>query len=186
MVLPIVLYADPVLRTKGRLVTEITDDIRKLSQDMIDTMREARGVGLAAQQVGHALQLAVVDVSHDPECITYLRVNGEDTPLADIMPLIFVNPKLDHGKDKAVSEEGCLSFPDLREKIRRSEAIKATLTTIEGKNLVIETDGLLSRAIQHETDHLNGILFIDRLSAAAKIGMKRKLRRLMEEWQEEE
>jgi peptide deformylase len=141
---------------------------------------------LAAQQVGHALQLAVVDVSHDPECITYLRVNGEDTPLADIMPLIFVNPKLDHGKDKAVSEEGCLSFPDLREKIRRSEAIKATLTTIEGKNLVIETDGLLSRAIQHETDHLNGILFIDRLSAAAKIGMKRKLRRLMEEWQEEE
>jgi peptide deformylase len=186
MIRPIVRYNDPVLRTKGKPVSQVTEDLKALAADMIETMRNARGVGLAAQQVGVPLQLAVVDVSHDPECITLLKVNGEARPLADIMPLIFVNPRLELGKEKITAEEGCLSFPDLRENIRRSVQVKATLQTLDGETLVIETDGLLSRAIQHETDHLNGILFIDRLSAAAKIGLKRKIKRLMEEWAEDD
>ncbi len=185
MILPIVLYGDPVLRTKGKPVTEVTDEVRRLAADMLETMYDARGVGLAAQQIGVAIQLAVVDVSHDPQCISYLRVNDVDTPMAELMPLVFINPKLDFGKPKAMSEEGCLSFPDLRENIRRPSDVKATLTLLDGRTIVLETDGLLSRAIQHETDHLNGILFIDRVSAAAKIGMKRRLREKQEDWADE-
>lgn len=185
MILPITLYPDPVLRTKGKPVAAVTDDIRRLAEDMLETMRHAHGVGLAAQQVGVALQLAVVDVSHDPECVTYVRVNGEDKKLEDIMPLVFTNPQLEFGKEKIIAEEGCLSFPDLRDDIRRSAALKATLTLLDGTAVVLETDGLLSRAIQHETDHLNGVLFIDRFSAVRKLGLKRRLRDLMEEWEED-
>lgn len=185
MILPIILYPDPVLRTKGKPVAAVTDDIRRLAEDMLETMRHAHGVGLAAQQVGVALQLSVVDVSHDPECVTYVRVNGEDKKLEDIMPLVFTNPQLEFGKEKITAEEGCLSFPDLRDDIRRAAALKATLTLLDGTTVVLETDGLLSRAIQHETDHLNGVLFIDRFSAARKLGLKRRLRDLMEEWEED-
>ena len=184
MILPIVHYPDPVLRVKGKPVTKVTDEIRELAANMLETMREARGVGLAAQQVGVPVQLAVVDVSHDEECVTYCRVNGADRKLSDICPLVFINPKLEFGKEKDSSEEGCLSFPDLRENIKRPEKVQATLTTLDGETLVVETDGLFSRAIQHETDHLNGVLFIDRMSAGAKLGLKRKLRELMPEWEE--
>ncbi len=184
MILPIIYYPDPVLRSKGRLVTKITGEIRALAANMLETMRAAHGVGLAAQQVGAAVQLAIVDVSHDEECVTYCRVNGENRKVADICPLIFINPKLEFEKAKVVSEEGCLSFPDLRENIKRPEKLKATLTLLNGETIVLEADGLLSRAIQHETDHLNGVLFIDRMSAATKLGLKRKLRELMPEWEE--
>lgn len=184
MILPIVFYPDPVLRTKGRLVTQINDEVRSLAANMLETMRDAHGVGLAAQQVGAAVQLAIVDVSHDEECVSYCRVNGEDKKVSEICPLIFINPKLEFEKVKTICEEGCLSFPDLREKIKRPEKVKATLTLLNGETIVLEADGLLSRAIQHETDHLNGVLFIDRMSAATKLGLKRKLRELMPEWEE--
>ncbi len=178
MVRNIVLWGDPVLREKGKLVTEVTAEIRSLAEDMIETMREAQGVGLAAQQVGEAVQLAVIDVSHDEECVSYVRVNGEACELADIMPLIFVNPKLEMGSSKEVDSEGCLSFPELRIDIRRPLDVTAHLQTLDGEELVIETDGLLARAIQHEVDHLFGILFIDRLSTARKMSMKRRLKEL--------
>lgn len=185
MILPIVIYGDPVLRVKCKPVTEVTEEIRKLSQDMIETMHNARGVGLAAPQVGVALQLAVIEVPPDEESVTYIRIDGQETPLAEAMPLIFLNPKLDHGKDKAMGEEGCLSIPDLRSEVRRSVGVKVEYQTLEGECKTIEADGLLARALQHEIDHLNGILFIDRLSAAAKLGVKRKLKRLMLEWEED-
>ncbi|WP_050023036.1 peptide deformylase [Verrucomicrobium sp. BvORR034] len=185
MILPIVIYGDPVLRVKCKPITEVTEEIRKLSQDMIETMHNARGVGLAAPQVGIALQLAVIEVPPDDESVTYVRINGEDTPLAEAMPLIFLNPKLDHGKEKAMGEEGCLSIPDLRSEVRRSAGVKVEYQTLDGETRTIEADGLLARALQHEIDHLNGILFIDRLSAAAKLGVRRKLKRLMLEWEED-
>jgi len=186
MILPIVRYNDPVLRAKGKPITEVTPEIRALAADMLETMRHAHGVGLAAQQIGVPLQLAVIDVSHDPQCVSFCRVNGEERPMPEIMPLVFLNPRLAFGKEKVTNEEGCLSFPELRENIRRSEVVKATFETLDGQTMVVETDGLFSRALQHETDHLNGILFIDRLSAASKIGLKRKLRRLMEDWAEDD
>ncbi len=186
MVLPIVRYPDPVLRAKCRQVTEVTPEIRQFAEDMIETMRAANGVGLAAPQVARDIQLAVIDVSHNPNCITYLRINGEPVEITAHMPVIFLNPQLELGKDKDVDEEGCLSFPRLRGDIRRSEDIKVTFKTLDGETQTWETDGLLARAFQHEIDHLNGILFIDRLSAAAKVGLKRKLGRLMQEWTEDD
>lgn len=186
MVLPIVRYPAPVLRAKCRPVTEVTAEIRQFAQDMIETMREANGVGLAAPQVDRDIQLAVIDVSHNPKCISYLRINGQPADLLAHMPIIFLNPRLELGKDKEVDEEGCLSFPRLRGDIRRSEDVKVTFQTLDGETQTWETDGLLARAFQHEIDHLNGILFIDRLSAAAKVGLKRKLGRLMQEWEEDD
>ena len=117
--------------------------------------------------------------------MTFVRLDGEEKTLAEVMPLIFLNPRIELGKDKMIGEEGCLSIPRLREKVRRSSGVKVTYDTLEGETHTIESDGLLARALQHEIDHLQGILFIDRLSAAAKLGLKRKLKRLMEEWEED-
>lgn len=185
MVLPIVRYPEPVLRAKCRPILEVTDELRQLAANMLETMRAANGVGLAAPQVGVDQQLAVIDVSHNPDCLTYLRVNGQKADMPQHMPVVFLNPQLDLGKDKNTDEEGCLSFPHLRGDIRRASEIKVTFQNLEGERVTMETDGLLARAFQHEIDHLNGILFIDRMSAAAKVGLKRKLKRLMEEWEED-
>ncbi len=185
MVLKIVRYPAPVLRAKCRAITEVTPEIRQLAEDMIETMRDANGVGLAAPQVAVDQQLAVIDVSHNPQCLTFLRINGVRADMVANMPVVFMNPVLELGKDKDVDEEGCLSFPRLRGDIRRSEQVKVTFTNLSGETQTWEMDGLLARAFQHEIDHLNGILFIDRLSAVAKVGLKRKLTRLMEEWAED-
>lgn len=183
MVRPIVIFGDPVLREKGALVGEVTDELRTLADDMIETMRAADGIGLAAQQVGVALQLAVVDVSDAEEPMTYLRVNGEDAALADYSPLVFTNPKLEFpSKTKGSMNEGCLSFPELRAGVVRPDEVKATLTLLDGRTIQLETDGLFSRAIQHETDHLIGTLFIDRISPAAKLSMKKKIKFMQEDW----
>ncbi len=182
MVRDIVVYGDPVLRMKGAKVTEVTDDIRSLAADMVDTMVMAHGVGLAAPQVGEALQLAVIDVSHDPDCISYFRVDGEDAAMDDWMPLVFINPTIEGGADRESDTEGCLSFPEIRADVRRPEAVRAELTLLDGRTISVETDGLLARALQHETDHLNGILFIDRLPSARKLALKRKIRRMQEEY----
>jgi peptide deformylase len=186
MVLPIVRYPEPVLRAKCRPVSQVTPEIRKLAADMIETMRDANGVGLAAPQVAVDVQLAVIDCSHNPDCITFLKVNGQPAEMVKHMPVVFMNPQLQLGNAKETGEEGCLSFPGLRGDIRRSEVATVTFMNLKGETETWETDGLLARAFQHEIDHLNGVLFIDRMSAAAKVGLKRKLSRLMAEWEEED
>ena len=182
MVRRIVIYGDPVLRKECQPVKEVTQEIRELARDLIETMIEAKGVGLAAPQVGCPIQLAVVDVSHDPECVSYIRVNGQVTTMASIMPLVFLNPVLELSDPKVAGEEGCLSFPDIRATITRPERVKATVKTINDEALVIESDGLFSRAIQHETDHLHGRLFIDRMSAASRANLKGKIRRMIADY----
>jgi len=186
MVLPIVRYPEPVLRAKCRPVTQITPEVRQLADNMLETMRDAHGVGLAAPQVAQDVQLAVIDCSHNPDCITFLKVNGQPAEMVKHMPVVFMNPQLRLGSAKETGEEGCLSFPGLRGDIRRSESITVTFMNLKGETETWETDGLLARAFQHEIDHLNGVLFIDRMSAAAKVGLKRKLNRLMAEWEEED
>ena len=181
MIREIVQYGHPVLRQRCRPVTEVDDEIIQLVGDMLDTMVAANGVGLAAPQVGEDLRLAVVDVSHDPECVSFLKVNGEEVSVLDIMPLIFINPELAFGQAKEFGMEGCLSIRGIRAEVRRPEAVKATLPQLDGTVLVVETDGLLARALQHEIDHLNGVLFVDRLPAVAKVSMKNRLKRLLEE-----
>ena len=181
MIREIVQYGHPVLRQRCRPVTEVDDEIIQLVGDMLDTMVAANGVGLAAPQVGEDLRLAVVDVSHDPECVSFLKVNGEEVSVLDIMPLIFINPELAFGQAKEFGMEGCLSIRGIRAEVRRPEAVKATLPQLDGTVLVVETDGLLARALQHEIDHLNGVLFVDSLPAVAKVSMKNRLKRLLEE-----
>jgi peptide deformylase len=180
MIRNIVQYGHPVLRQQCRAVTKVDSEIHELVRDMLDTMAEAKGVGLAAPQVGEDLRLAVIDVSHDPECISFLTVNGKDANLEDIMPLVFINPELVLGQEKEFGMEGCLSIRGIRAEVRRPETVTATLPQLDGSVLVVETDGLLARALQHEIDHLNGVLFVDRLPAVAKVSMRGRLKRLLD------
>ena len=115
-----------------------------------------------------------------------MKINGEKVDMVQHMPIVLTNPQIELGSDKEIAEEGCLSFPRLRGDIRRSSEIKVFYADLDGKAVTVETDGLLARAFQHEIDHLNGILFIDRLNAVAKVSINRKLARLMEEWEEDD
>lgn len=178
MILEITQYGNPVLRKKCRKVSEVTDELKQFGEDLIETMVHAQGVGLAAPQVDREIQMAVVDVSHDPECISFLKVDGEEVALEELMPLVFINPVLEFGPAKEAATEGCLSIDGINAEVNRPVEVKATLELLDGRKIVVETDGLLSRAIQHETDHLNGILFVDRLSTARKLSIKRKLKNL--------
>jgi peptide deformylase len=183
MVREIVLYGDPVLREKCKPVTEITPDLHALAADMLETMEAAEGVGLAAPQVGLGIQFAVIDVRGAKEPCTFVRVDGKESSLDETMPLIFMNPELSFpSKEKAVMNEGCLSFPEIRADIRRPDIVRAKLKLLDGRTIEMETDGLLSRAIQHETDHLMGILFIDRTSPAVKLTLKRKIQKMWEKY----
>lgn len=179
MILEIVQYGHPVLRERCAPVKKVDDKLKSLVDDMLETMYDAQGVGLAAPQIGMAIRLAVVDVSHDPECISFLKVDGKDADLSAIMPLVFINPEMEFGKEQEKDTEGCLSISEIRADVRRPASIKARLPQLDGSVLELETDGLLARAIQHETDHLNGVLFIDRVSPAAKVSVRRKLKRLI-------
>lgn len=179
MILEICQYGDPVLRKKCEPVEDVNETIRQLADDMIETMEDANGVGLAAPQIGKDIRMAVVDVSHDPECISFLKVDGEDVKMEDYMPLVFINPELELTGPREADTEGCLSIQEVTSKVSRPSIVKAKLPQLDGSVIELETDGLLSRAIQHEVDHLNGVLFVDRLSPASKLGVKRKLKKLI-------
>jgi peptide deformylase len=181
MIRTIVQYGNPVLRKQCKTVSTVDDELLQLVEDMLETMVDAHGVGLAAPQVGVDLRLAVIDVSHDPECVSYLKVDGEDVPLESIMPLVFINPELEFGPEKDFGMEGCLSIQGLRAEVKRPLDVRATLPQLDGSVRVVETDGLLARALQHEIDHLNGVLFTDRLPAASKVAMRNRLKRLANE-----
>lgn len=178
MVLEITQYGNPVLRKKCSKIDEVNESIHKLAEDMIETMVDAHGVGLAAPQIGEDIRMAVVDVSHDPECISFLKVNGADAKMEDVMPLVFINPELELDGPRETDTEGCLSIHDIQAKVRRPSIVRATLPQLDGSIMELESDGLLARALQHEVDHLNGILFVDRISPASKLSVKRKLKRL--------
>ena len=181
MILDIVQYGAPILRQRCQPVEVVDERVQRLVADMLETMVAAHGVGLAAPQVGEDARLAVIDVSHDPDCVSYLRVNGEPVELKSIMPLVFINPELEYGEEKETENEGCLSIQGIRAPVKRPADVKATLPQLDGSVLVVETDGLLARALQHEIDHLNGVLFIDRLAPVAKVQMKNRLKRLLNE-----
>ncbi len=183
MNLSIVQYGDPVLRAKGSRIEKIDDRIRELAQNMIETMHEANGVGLAAQQIGEPLQLAVLDVSQVEDRPSTMKLNGQDVGPAGGMPLVLINPEVALGNETDTGTEGCLSFPEVTGEISRSKSIVVRGQDLEGNAIEIETTGFLARAIQHEVDHLNGILFIDRMSSAAKMGLSSRLKRLQKETQ---
>ena len=182
MVFEIVKYGDPVLQTKGKAIGEVSDSIKQLAADMIETMYAARGLGLAAQQIGLALQMTVVDVAPVQEDRpSTMTVDGKPVDLAEWMPLVLINPKLELGLAKDTASEGCLSFPDFHGDVPRSSHIKVKALTLDGKQIEFEAGGMLARAIQHEVDHLQGVLFITRMNSATKASLSGRLKRLHRE-----
>ena len=176
-------YGDPALRIKGKPVAELDGSIRELAENMLETMRAANGIGLAAQQVGEALQLTVVDVSAVEDRPSTMTWNGREVNPNDHMPLVIINPQIETGTEKEIAPEGCLSFPEISADVERAEWTKIEAQTLDGERVEIEATGLLARALQHEIDHLNGILFIDRMSSAAKSSLSSRLKRLQKETQ---
>ncbi len=183
----IVKFGHPVLRRKGERVKSFTPAIQKLAEGMIATMREAEGVGLAAQQVGHALQLCIVDVSPiDPAAAGRMLIDGEEVNMAPHMPMILANPDITPvGKSKELGSEGCLSFPDVSGDVPRFEQIRVRADLPNGKEIVFEAAGFLARVIQHEHDHLHGVLFIDRMSSAEKASLGGKIKRIKKTGEEQ-
>lgn len=164
MSLPIVLYGNSVLRKKGATAFPFTKERKKLVEDMLETMREERGIGLAAQQVGHALQLAVVDVSGVEDRPSKMWIKDKEVDPKEYMPLLLLDPKISLIKSKEVGWEGCLSFPGIEAQINRSKRVHVVTKKEDGSVFEFDAAGLLGRAIQHEYDHLQGVLFTDRMS----------------------
>jgi peptide deformylase len=181
MKLPIVRYGDPGLRAKGARIETVDEGIRELAANMIETMHEAHGVGLAAQQIGQPLQLTVLDVTDVEDRPSTLKLNGVELDPKSAMPLVLLNPELTLRDEEDLGLEGCLSFPEITADIWRSSSVVLRAQTLEGETLEIEAGGLLARALQHEVDHLNGILFIDRMSAATKVALRSRLKRMQKE-----
>jgi peptide deformylase len=182
MILEIVKYGQPVLRQKGAKIETITPEIKKLIDDMFETMEANHGVGLAAQQVGRALQLTVIDVrGAQKDRPSTLEIGGKPAELDIIMPLVLINPEVRPAAAPVAGSEGCLSFPEIFGEISRPESVDVTALNAKGKPISFRCGGLLARAIQHELDHLNGILFIDRMEKKVKAEIQPELDELQAE-----
>ena len=164
--LNICTYPDPVLRRKAECVKNIDSDIKRLIDDMVDTMYDAPGVGLAANQVGRPLSVIVVDIRRE-ECEYGL--------------IVLVNPKLVSARGELTYEEGCLSVPEYFANVKRHETVVVCGLDRDGKPLQIEANGLLAIVLQHEMDHLDGKLFIDRISPVARDIFKRRWKKKLKE-----
>jgi peptide deformylase len=169
MIHPIVKFGNPVLEKKAEIVTVFDDELRKLIDDMFESMYAARGVGLAAPQIGISRRIAVVDVTF------------KEDPKAK---LVLINPEVIHTEGRFKQSEGCLSIPDFRENVTRPRAVTVRAQDEHGKIFELTGEELLARALQHETDHLNGKLYISHISALKRDLIKRKIRKLVKagEW----
>jgi peptide deformylase len=169
MVYEIVKFGDPVLEKPAAPVTVFDDELKKLVEDMFDSMYAAHGVGLAAPQIGVSKRIAVIDVTfkEDPDA-----------------KIVLINPEIIHTEGRLTSNEGCLSLPEFREKVTRPRTVTARGQDVEGKTIEVSGEDLLARALVHETDHLNGKLYISHISALKRDMMKRKIRKLVKqgEW----
>jgi peptide deformylase len=169
MIYPIVKYGNPVLEKPAAPVTEFDDELRKLVEDMFESMYEAKGVGLAAPQIGISKRLAVIDVT--------FKENPREK-------LVLANPEIVHTEGKQTQSEGCLSIPDFRENVTRANKVTVRAQDVDGKWYEKTGEELLARAFLHETDHLNGKLYLSHLSALKRDLIKRKIRKLVKagEW----
>jgi peptide deformylase len=161
-------YPDPVLRKKTQPVEKIDPAVDQLIDDMIETMHAAPGVGLAANQVGVSLQLAIIDLTSSED-----RKKGKPQPI-----LVIINPEILSQEGAVVEEEGCLSIPEYAETVKRAAKVKVRAKDRQGRHFELEADGLMAKALQHEIDHLNGVLFVDRLSPLKKSVFKRKYKKM--------
>jgi peptide deformylase len=167
MIRPLVILPDPVLRKLSKPVETVDEDVRKLSSDMLETMYDAPGIGLAAIQIGIPLRMLVVDLAR------------EDEPKN---PAVFINPEiLARGDTPNIHEEGCLSIPDYYAEVERPAAITVGYVDLDGKKQEIEAEGMMATVLQHEIDHLDGVLFIDHLSKLKRDMVVRKFKKLARE-----
>ena len=148
MLLDVLKYGHPVLRKKGARVETVTPEIKKLIADMFETMAAKHGVGLAAQQVGHALQVTVVDVREAKDRPSWLELHGKPADVNDLMPLVLVNPEISPTGEPATGAEGCLSFPEIFAEITRPESVQVKALNGKGKPIEFRCGGLLARVIQ--------------------------------------
>ncbi len=165
-ILPIYLYGNEILKKKAKPVTEITFDDIQLIKNMFETMSQSNGIGLAANQIGELKQILVVDISE--------MEAGKGTK-----PIAVINPEIIDEEGESEYEEGCLSIPDVREKVWRPEKIRLRYHDINMEEQEIEADGLMARVLQHEIDHLNGFLFVDHLTSTKKTFLRPKLKKVM-------
>jgi peptide deformylase len=175
MILEVVKYGHPVLRQKGAKIEAVTPEIKKIIADMFETMNENHGVGLAAQQVGVAKQLTVIDVSQVEDRPSWLEIGGKPVDVKTFMPLVLINPEVTAAGEPVKGSEGCLSFPEIYAEISRPDAVDVSALDGQGSPISFRCGGLLARAVQHETDHLNGILFIDRMEKKVKLELQPEL-----------
>jgi peptide deformylase len=166
MNLKIVKYPEPVLQEPGELVTEFNGELRKLVADMFETMYASQGIGLAAPQVGVSKRVTVIDLSQ-----------GKDPA----QKLVLVNPEVIVSEGRQYEEEGCLSFPEIREKVVRAAKVRVRAQDENGKWFEMDGEELLARAFQHEIDHLDGVLFIFRMSPLKRSLNMRKIRKMQSE-----
>jgi len=178
MILEVVKYGHPMLRQKGARVETIDAEITQLIADMLETMHAAKGVGLAAQQVGRALQLTVLDVRGATDRPSTFQRGGKEEEANSVMPVILINPEVKPIGESVAGPEGCLSFPEIFSDISRPAEAEVWAMNEKGEIIEFRCGGLLARAIQHELDHLNGILFIDRMTRAEKEELKPELEEL--------
>lgn len=181
MVLEVTKYGNPVLRQKGAAIEKITPEIKQLIADMFETMYATKGIGLAAQQVGKALQLTVLDLRGVTDRPSTLELDGKPADVDAFMPLVLINPEIKPLNDAVLGPEGCLSFPELYGDVLRPESVAVKALSEKGKTIEFRCGGLLARAVQHETDHLNGILFIDRMDRKSKNEIRDELDALQTE-----
>lgn len=181
MKLRITKYGEPILRQKGARVDAITPEIKQLVADMLETMYDAHGVGLAAQQIGKALQLCVIDVTGVKDRPSTMQIGGKSVDPEKHMPLVLINPEVKPVGDPVTGPEGCLSFPEIYGDITRAGEVNVTATDANGNSYSFHAGGLLAKAVQHEFDHLQGILFIDRMSSATKAELRPEIESLQED-----
>jgi len=171
MILPIHVYGDPVLRDEAQDVDALTPELTRLFADMHETMRNADGIGLAAPQVGRSERVFVVDVT---PLVENGKLDGAEVPP---QPMVFVNPEITWESDVETDyEEGCLSIPDIREKVWRPDAVRVTYRDADFAEQELLAEGMLAPVIQHELDHLDGVLFLDHISAFRRRMLQRRLR----------
>ena len=177
-VFPLCYWGHPALKKKSVDVVEISDDIIDLAKKMIDTMQAHDGIGLAGAQIGRNINLIVLDIPQNEKSIGGFTSPGE-TNLLSMMPLTLINPKLSEFSEKKITfNEGCLSIPGITAEVERSEYIQLNAKLLTGKEIAYRCGGLLARALQHECDHLNGILFIELLPAEVRKSLDESLEKL--------
>jgi len=178
MILDIATFDHPALRAPGSRVEKIDARIHELANDMIETMRHAEGLGLAAQQIGRPLQMFVLDVPQMKKRPSAMRLQGRQTDFESLMPLVLLNAEVETFGKIHTEGEGGRSFPEVSADVARRLSVRVKATLLDGETFEFEADGLLARAVQHELDHTRGVLFIDRATPDTRARFDEEIRRL--------